>query len=176
MATTADTPGYFADRQGRIVTQIITRPFTTITAIVTLGDGPTSTLTTISTPTSSATLAPSPSTTLSPGQLGALLGSVLGFALLALLVCCGLTFRRRQHRERTATIYVDDDMSTDSEDTRVVRETLHSTRAWNRQRGGRAVPSSWTTVPPPVRFPPTPRHAPYRQTGYPQMPGVVRYP
>jgi hypothetical protein len=59
---------------------------------------------------------------------------------------------------------------------------LRSTPAWNlhrhhhQHRGVAGAGGTWTTVPPPVRFPPTPRYTPYSQTREAQIRGVGRYP
>lgn len=173
MANPGFTP-VLGGRQVRILTQTITRPTTTITAIVTLGDGPTSV------PTAPTNLPPAttpPIGPISPGpppsvtqqQLGIILGTVLGFAFLVLLLFCCLSARWR----RRPTIYVEGDEYSESDMVEV--EELRRTAAWNRAAGATAA-EAWTTVPPPVRFPPTPRYTPYRQTRHPQYRGVWRYP
>ncbi|KAK4097184.1 hypothetical protein N658DRAFT_527229 [Parathielavia hyrcaniae] len=50
-------------------------------------------------------------------------------------------------------------------------DTLRSTPAWNLHQHYR---ETWTTVPPPADFPPTPRYTPYSQTREAQIPGVAR--
>lgn len=192
-------------REARVITQIITRAFTTVTTLVTLGDPtavadmvlPTEEPPPLSAPAAApaATLPPAPSSgTLSPGQLGALLGSVLGFAFLVLVLCCCLSCHRRRRRQERVIVY--DRGSDNSESEReVTREYYTSTRDWNRLRGpgglgfanaegmmgdagGMATRTNvgFTTVPPPVRFPPTPRYTPYRQSRWPQISGVRRFP
>ena len=192
-----------AARQNPVVTQIITRPYTTITALVTLGPGgqsttapedtglqttalqttvPTSTTTsapssTSSTPSIIVPASPSSSSSLSQSQLGAIIGSVLGFALLLLLLWYCVLQRRRQDRSR-ALRYADSSESETSSDATsyvVMSERRTTTAAgggtaWVRRDPGIGV------VPPPPRFPPTPRYTPYRQTRAPQFRGVRRYP
>ncbi|KAK3331656.1 hypothetical protein B0T19DRAFT_84530 [Cercophora scortea] len=161
-------------RQGRVITQIITRPYTTITAYVTLGgtDEPPA----AATPTpyipqpapnggdSSAPVVPttSSSSSLSAEQVGAIVGSVLGFFVLLFIICCCLSLRRRRIQERIAWeragSYTTDESYVEITDT------------WTRP-----VPQQPGLVPPPPRFPPT-RYAPYRHTRHPQIPGVRQYP
>ncbi|KAK4143177.1 uncharacterized protein C8A04DRAFT_29196 [Dichotomopilus funicola] len=196
----------------RVVTQTITRPSTTIVAVVTLGDAPQPdpTVTSIIPPpppppaaTTTTTLAPAPSTSspLTPQQLGALLGSILGFAFVAFCICCCLTIHRRRlryYRSRRRGSYSSssgssDDM-TESEVVRVQTRVYSGgglNPAWNvpfTGRGGGVTMSSsptsgtttttsgpWTTVPPPVRFPPTTRQAGYSQSREQQIRGVRRF-
>ncbi|KAK3905970.1 hypothetical protein C8A05DRAFT_30208 [Staphylotrichum tortipilum] len=149
----------------RVVTQTLTRPFTTITTLVTLGDGPTPFPTTTDPPptpppTTTTTAAaapipvtPSPSTSLTPHQLGALLGTILGAAFALLLICLCLTLRRkrhRHHRHRHPYDYDGDYYSASESDVVRVRASMST---WPRS-GVRE--GTWTAVPPPVRFPPTP--------------------
>ncbi|KAK3681733.1 hypothetical protein B0T22DRAFT_494726 [Podospora appendiculata] len=179
-----DTPPILEPRQGRVITQIITRPYTTITAYVTLGgsdEPPAAATPTPFTPqptpngvggggggggdggTSSAPVVPttSSSSSLSAEQVGTIVGSVLGFFVLLFVVCCCLSLRRRRIQERIAWeragSYTTDDSYVEIQDT------------WTRpvQQPG--------LVPPPPRFPPT-RYAPYRHTRHPQIPGVRQYP
>ncbi|KAL2145280.1 hypothetical protein VTI28DRAFT_7648 [Corynascus sepedonium] len=126
-----------------------------------------------------------------PEQLGALLGSILGFAFLVLLTCCFVSFRRRQLRQRKREArayrryYYGHDDDEESDVVRVQSTVRHSTPHWNlhyydSRRGpgtGTGIKTStWTTVPPPVRFPPTPRYTTYSQTMEEQIRGVRRYP
>ncbi|KAL2019045.1 hypothetical protein VTK56DRAFT_10149 [Thermocarpiscus australiensis] len=172
-------PSALQARQGRVVTQTLTRPSTTITVAVTLGDGPTSAPTIAATTPTTPPASPGPAGTeppspFTPQQVGAIVGSILGFASLVLLICCCLSCRRR--RRRTAEYEAEDDDDTVSESDIQVVETLRTTEeAWNNHPRV-AAPVLWTTVPPPVRIPPTPRHTPYRQTPDPQIAGVKRYP
>ncbi|AEO68641.1 uncharacterized protein THITE_113395 [Thermothielavioides terrestris NRRL 8126] len=197
-------------RQTRVVTQTITRPFTTITAVVTLGDGPTTSTSLLPTATSTPgpPSTPDPATALSadadaltPSQLGAILGAVLGVAFVVLLVCCILSLQRRRRqalREQEMYYYYggggEEEESEYSESEVVRQERVRRTPAWNRRHpqpqpvysswdhgapgaaGFGGAGSTWTTVPPPVRFPPTPRYTPYRQTRERQIHGVQRYP
>ncbi|KAK4032458.1 hypothetical protein C8A01DRAFT_41095 [Parachaetomium inaequale] len=199
MAMTAPTTRALQVRT-RVVTQTITRPFTTITALVTLGDAPSSLPTTdppatapTATPSSPTTdqVTPAPlssSSSLTPQQLGAILGSVLGFFLLVLLICCFLSFRRRLQKEQQRSsqyyhYYEDDDDIISESDVVRVETRMRGTPAWHLHRGGRGTTAAgaggtWTTVPPPVRFPPTPRYTgtAYAQTREAQIRGVRRYP
>jgi hypothetical protein len=188
------TPGRGLELRTRVVTQTITRPSTTITTLVTLGgDGPTSTPeppTPTPTPdptTTSLAANPAPLGSTAPltsEQLAALLGSLLTLTFLLLLLCCYLSVRRRrqalheyerQFRRRERYAY-DDDEDYDGPDGQ-----LRGTAAWNMRAaaGGRGhgMTGTWTTLPPPVRFPPTPRVTGYyQQTREAQMDGVRRYP
>ncbi|KAH8902530.1 hypothetical protein BR93DRAFT_932106 [Coniochaeta sp. PMI_546] len=177
-----------AARQNPVVTQIITRPYTTITALVTLGPGdPTSTTPQTTVPTTTNASASSTSaivaipgspdassSTLTQAQLGAILGSVFGSLLLVLLVWYCVTQKRRS--EAREVRYVLSEESETSSETVEVRNT---------GAGGarRMAADPWVrrdpeirVVPPPPRFPPTPRYTPYRQTRAPQIRGVRRYP
>ncbi|KAK4225621.1 hypothetical protein QBC38DRAFT_253970 [Podospora fimiseda] len=188
-----------------IVTQIITRATITITAIITLGqEDPTST---IQSTTSTASIpagappimAPAPNADLSSEQLGAILGSVLGFAGLVMLLCCCLALqrKRRLRTERTTTRVVytngyysqsDSTFSGSGETDRAVRYTRRMSQRYVDPRlqqqqqqqfwgmPARRTDAGFTTVPQPVRFPPTPRYTNYVQTPYPQISGVQRYP
>ncbi|KAK3322959.1 hypothetical protein B0H66DRAFT_555572 [Apodospora peruviana] len=170
-------------RQGRVVTQTVTRPSTTFTAYVTLGSGPASDNTVLPAPapiptttaleepapTTPTTVVPAPSsssTTLTSDQIGIILGSVFGFIFLLLAVCTCLHVQRRRRR-----VYYDSETSEDE----VIEVTVGGGGGgggdpWNRP--GR-MPG---LVPPPTRIPPTPRHTTYRQTRNPQIRGVQRYP
>ncbi|KAK3934444.1 hypothetical protein QBC46DRAFT_79212 [Diplogelasinospora grovesii] len=172
------------DRQGAVVvTQLITRPYTTITALVTLGGGPTpdpSTLPTVAATTTSpvdnAPTAPivettptsSGSSSLNQDQIGAILGSVVAFVVLVLIAWYCLSMRRRR---RIAAMYDESEGST----VEVQYYEVHpGGDPWNRPGHG----TGPRIVPPPPRFPPTPRYTytQYRQTRQPQIPGVRRYP
>ncbi|KAK4183274.1 hypothetical protein QBC35DRAFT_119594 [Podospora australis] len=187
-------------RQMRVITQTITRPGTTFIAVVTLGD-PTATPAAPPppppppAPPAVQNTAPAPSSSssaLNGAQLGAVLGSVLGFFFLALLVWCCVSSRRRRAREirrhwEITYGYGSEEYTTGSESD-VVRPGRP--RRWSGWTGGGGegqfgtVYSSWprrpdagfTTVPPPVRLPPTPRYTSYRQTAHPQISGVRRFP
>ncbi|KAH6635828.1 hypothetical protein F5144DRAFT_158891 [Chaetomium tenue] len=178
----------------RIITQTITRPFTTITAVVTLGgDSPEPTPNNDNPPPSPTSQPPppppppptdqqitpaAPPSALTPSQLGAVLGSVLGLATLILLICCILSLQRRKRRlerEQNDRYYYYDDG--EGEDDGEMRERgrgrgVAAGAGWH-SRSGRG---PWTTVPPPVRFPPTPRYTTYSQTTERQIGGVGRYP
>ncbi|KAK3302724.1 uncharacterized protein B0T15DRAFT_497178 [Chaetomium strumarium] len=195
MATTTTRSPALEERQTRVVTQTLTRPSTTITAVVTLGSEPAiiSTLspnspTIIPTPTSTTSTAPvGPATpsSLTNSQLGAILGSVLGFAFLVLLFCCCCLScrRRRPPLDTTYTDYAE----YESDAVQQQQQQQEAARTWNNYYDywdrRRVATGTWTTRPPPVRFPPTPRyyaHAGpyhYRQTSEPQIPGpgVRRY-
>jgi hypothetical protein len=188
----------------RVVTQTLTRPFTTITAVVTLGDGPPPTPTHPPPPPPPShshapeTIAPAPHAgSLTPPQLGALLGSGFGLAFVALLVCCFISCNRKRQRTTNPPEYYYDYDDSLSESEVVQVETMRGTAAgWTLRQNqggrgggwggggagaggtgtGRVVRGAWTTVPPPVRFPPTPRHAGYSQTREQQIGGVRRYP
>ncbi|EAQ91674.1 predicted protein [Chaetomium globosum CBS 148.51] len=178
--TTPTPPTPHLQARTRIITQTITRPFTTITALVTLG-GDSPELTTNNPPPSPTPPPPPPAPTnqqlapaappsaLTPSQLGAVLGSVLGLATLILLICCILSLQRRKRRlerQQNDRYYYYDDGDEDEDEEMRERGRWHS-------RSGRG---SWTTVPPPVRFPPTPRYTTYSQTRERQIGGVGRYP
>ncbi|GAB1319892.1 hypothetical protein MFIFM68171_10102 [Madurella fahalii] len=173
MANPQITPALGA-RQGRVLTQTITRPTTTIIAVVTLGDGPTSApaaptnLPTTTTPPLGP-VSPGPPSSITQQQLAIILGTVLGFAFLVVLIFCYWSARWR----RGATIYVEDDEYSESD--MVEAEELRRAATWNRVHGATTT-EAWTTVPPPVRFPPTPRYTPYRQTPHRQYRGVWLYP
>lgn len=111
-----DNPALLAARQDPVVTQTITRPYTTATVLVTLGPGesttsaapqttilPTSTTAYSSSTTTSAAVpipgAPSASSSsLTSAQLGAILGSILGSVLLIFLIWYrGTQLRRREN-------------------------------------------------------------------------------
>lgn len=153
--------------QARVVTQTITRVSTTITALVTLGPGD-STITTPPAPTAPEIVpAPAPAATssspaLTNEQLGAILGSVLGFlvVVLPILYCCCCRPPVRWRRNRP------DYSSSDDESDRVVGI---------RVMRGRPEPFQPVLIPPPPRIPPK-RYAPYRQTAEPQISGVRSYP
>ncbi|KAG7291257.1 hypothetical protein NEMBOFW57_001269 [Staphylotrichum longicolle] len=217
----------------RIVTQTLTRPSTTITTIVTLGDAPTSAPDTTANPShpprnqpdaTPPTITHPHSTTLTSQQLTALLGVLVPITFLLLLLCCCLSLRRRRRRqraererERRRALYEyyygdggDEDDDDDGNEHGGGQGGLRSTPAWNLKksssssRTGRGRRwqreqqqqqqqqqyqgmmsgvdgtwrrgSTWATVPPPVRFPPTPRYAPYSQSRERQIGGVGRYP
>jgi len=156
--------------QARVVTQTITRVSTTITALVTLGPGD-STITTPPAPTAPEIVpapAPAPAATssspaLTNEQLGAILGSVLGFLVVVLPIlyccCCRQPVQWRTNRP--------DYSSSDDESERVVRHV--------RVMRPRPEPFHPVLVPGPPRIPPQ-RYAPYRQTAEPQIGGVRIYP
>ncbi len=198
------TPARGLEVRTRVVTQTITRPSATITTVVTLGDSPASTSTTPDptptpspppdpTPTPAPTtiaVSPAPAGTIPPlttEQLIALLASLFSITFLVLLICCYLTWRRRReaqlrrerryYRYRQRTLYGEDEEDDDDDDG---GGRTRGTAAWNL-RGGRVgvaggMTGTWTTVPPPVRIPPTPRVAGYKQTREVQMPGMRRFP
>ncbi|KAK3986491.1 hypothetical protein QBC44DRAFT_140205 [Cladorrhinum sp. PSN332] len=141
-------------------------------------------------------MAPPPNANLSSEQLGAILGSVLGFAGLVLILCCCLAIQRKRRLRTTRVVYADAYYSQSQSDfSGSVTDVRYYTRrgggggggGMSQQRGwvGRGVGASFaprrtdsgfTTVPPPALFPPTPRHTPYVQTPYAQISGVQRYP
>ena len=158
--------------QAHVVTQVITRASTTFTAYVTLGGGPIVPVTdAVTTPTpDAAPPAPTPpasasstTTSLSNEQLGAILGSVLGFIfiVLPLCYCC---FRRQRYLGRYPSSYSD---SMSERSTEIVVESYESD-AWRMSRPEPVL------IPPPPRIPPT-RHTPYRHPWTPQIGGVRRY-
>jgi hypothetical protein len=184
-----------AARQNPVVTQTITRPYTTITALVTLGPGePTSTaaqttlptLTSPSPSSSSSTAAAvavpgavsASSSALTQAQLGAIIASVLGSILLIILIWyCVAQQRRRQNEPGEVRYVLEDETETSSETAEVMTmpaggraRRMMPADPWARGEPGIGV------VPPPPRFPPTPRYTPYRQTRNPQIRGVRRYP
>lgn len=178
-----------AARQNPVVTQIITRPYTTITALVTLGPGaPTSTApqTTISTSTAasaSTTTAivavpgssEASSSTLTHAQLGAILGSIFGAILLILLVWYCVN-QRRGFDARDVRYVRSEESVTSSETVEVTMTGAGGARRTAPQDPWVRRGPEITVVPPPPRFPPTPRYTPYRQTRAPQIRGVRRYP
>lgn len=183
MEVTAD-PARGLEVRTRLITQTLTRPSTTITTVVTLGGGPTiaptpTTISTTSSPFPAGTITPAPASALTPQQLGAILGSVLGLAFIILVLCCCISVRRR--REQTIRYAREHDEYgygggySVSETDVFQAERWRSAPVWNLYRG-RGATGTWTTVPPPVRFPPTPRHTPYSQTREEQIRGVRRYP
>lgn len=184
MATVPAAPAFVEARQGRVVTQIITRASTTVTALVTLGDPTHPTAGVVTTeapppppPAATTRVAPPPNSGLTSEQLGALLGSILGFFALVVALCCCLTVCRRRPR---GTESGDDSRSEMTESETEVRYTARVTQRWNPiygwGYGPRRTDAGFTTVPPPARFPPTPRYTPYRQSPYPQIDGVQRFP
>ncbi|KAK4248277.1 hypothetical protein C7999DRAFT_31334 [Corynascus novoguineensis] len=123
------------------------------------------------TPPTTDQVTPAPTSSLSssfsshPEQLGALLGSILGFAFLVLLTCCLVSFRRRQLRQRKREArayrryYYGHEDDEESDVVRVQSTVRHSTPYWNlhyygsrRDTGaGTGIKTStWTTVPPPI--------------------------
>ncbi|KAK4169575.1 hypothetical protein QBC43DRAFT_64105 [Cladorrhinum sp. PSN259] len=141
-------------------------------------------------------MAPAPNSNISSEQLGAILGSVLGFTGLVLLLCCCIAVQRKRGlrtRNTERVIYVghsESDFSGSEMEVEYTRQTSQRVPNYGRQghfvvgaRGGssfggppRRTDAGFTTVPPPVRFPPTPRYTNYVQTPYPQISGVQRYP
>jgi type IV secretory pathway VirB2 component (pilin) len=186
-----DTTSALELRQGRVVTQTITRPFTTIIAVVTLGDGPTSpppalgssmpTTTTTATPAAPpgpASGGSAPSSSITQQQLvGIILGTLLGVLFLVVTIWCTLSWARRRSQEAEYILEEDEYMMREAE-VMAEMEEMRRTQAWDRAKAAAATPSTstWTAVPPPVAFPPTPRHTPYRQTRHPQFRGTWRYP
>ncbi|KAK3368368.1 hypothetical protein B0H63DRAFT_455147 [Podospora didyma] len=158
-------------REPRVITQTITRPTTTYTALVTLGDGfnePTPTA--IPPPpngASSTVVAISTSPGLSSEQIGAIVGSVVGFVVLLFCICCCLSIRRRRIQAMAMSY------PSETEIEVVIDDQYRPVDPWDRQpRRGPIV------VPPAPRYPPTPRHTPYtvHHTRSPQIKGVRRYP
>ncbi|KAK3358194.1 hypothetical protein B0T25DRAFT_567428 [Lasiosphaeria hispida] len=168
--------------QARVVTQILTRASTTITAVVTLGGGPVSGIpdpVTTADPAPPAA-APPPATsttsTLTNEQLGAILGSVIGFVVILLPLCYCCLRRRpappRRHMHHWHGDGYDDSSSDDVTEIVVDRQGRD---AWAGQRPPIPVRQGPVLVPAPPRIPPM-RHAPYRQTRHPQIGGTRRYP
>ena len=183
----------------RVVTQTITRPSTTITALVTLGSdsgpdsgpgsgsgcncnpagstGPAATLATGG-PTSTSTgaalpVTPSANGGLSDAAVGAIVGSVIGFVVLVLLiVCCCLSLRRRRGSvlERSTLSSRSSETSSSWTPTEVAVEDT-----WRARQAEAARPGP-TVGPQPPRFPPTPLFGGYRTTQHTQIKGVRRYP
>ncbi|KAM7212216.1 hypothetical protein V8F06_012389 [Rhypophila decipiens] len=162
-------------RQGRVITQTIAWPSTTFTTYVTLGGGP-PVPPTVGPPTTTTeilqaapTLAPAPSTSpqLTSEQIGAIIGSVLGFFLVLLIWCTCLSLRRRRR------VFVYDSSSTSDTEVPVVQVIPGHGHVGDPWRRPTRMPG---LVPPPTRIPPTPRHTPYRQTRHTQIRGVRRYP
>lgn len=173
----AETP---PSRDGPVVTQTITRSHTTITAIVTLGGGPTltptpETTTTSASPTATVPISVTPqSTVLTGAQIGAIAGSVGGFVLLVLLLWYCISTSRLRGGGRTVSSSGD---GSSSEDEGMGYDP------WARRRPMPPQPpptglrrGAPPLVPPPTRIPPTPRYTPYRQTRHAQFRGVTRYP
>ncbi|KAH8898267.1 hypothetical protein GQ53DRAFT_413868 [Thozetella sp. PMI_491] len=172
-------------RQGRVVTQTITRPYTTIIATVTLGgDGygststpdPTSGAIPTDSTTSTSTLAPvtpTNSATLTPDQLGAILGSIFGtlFLVVFFWYYC-VVVRRRRRRSYGES---DSESSLDERERRARMERLYRYRAmFGPEMVTRPGPALVQPLP---RIPPSrPTPAGYRQTSYPQFRGTYRYP
>jgi hypothetical protein len=109
------------------------------------------------------------------------LGSVLGLATLILIICCMVSLQRRKRRlEREendrAYYYYDDEEDEEEMRENGLRGRVRGTAGWNSRSGMSGGRGSWTTVPPPVRFPPTPRYTTYSQTREQQIGGVSRYP
>lgn len=171
----ADTP---PSRDGPVVTQTITRSHTTITAVVTLGRGPTltptSTTTSAVSPTSSVPVSVmSQPTALTGAQIGAIAGAVGGFVIVALLLwyCVSTSRRRGSGRSDSSSGY-----GSSSDDNGPGYDPWARVRAVPPQHPTELRRKAPPLVPPPTRFPPTPRYTPYRQTRHPQMGGVRRYP
>jgi hypothetical protein len=175
--------GLVEERQvtaARVITQTLTRASTTITTLVTLGTG---VFGDITTPTSEPPPPPPPAppvqatsngSVLTNEQLGAILGSVLGFLVIVvpLCYCCFRRDPKWRHRRR---YYSDSDSM--------------SSHSGSGDGGGRPRRDPWyrppvpqvrqqfqpVLVPPPPRIPPR-RYAPYRQTPQPQIRGTRIYP
>ncbi|KAJ9136852.1 hypothetical protein NKR23_g9528 [Pleurostoma richardsiae] len=168
-------PALAARQGGMVLTQVITRPFTTYTYLVTLGDA--TTVPTTAAPTSASTtavVAPAPTTSgsggLSQAEIGAILGSVVAFVLIVLLIwyCMSL---RAQAAYRVAALETDSYTTVYSSETTIVRDP------WAREGQPRPYQQDGPTLnPPPQRFPPTPIPPTYRATANPQIRGVRRYP
>ncbi|KAK0738851.1 hypothetical protein B0T18DRAFT_395074 [Schizothecium vesticola] len=162
------------------VTQIIVRPSTTLTAVVTLGND-LITQTPAAPPAPVDTLPPSvvvPTTSSQPltnEALGAILGSVFGFLVIVLplaYLCLRRPTWRRRRRYYSSSSSDSGESSTGTE----VSETPRRGPPPRGQRGGWAPqPFMPVLIPPPARIPPR-RHAPYRHTARPQIPGVRVYP
>ncbi|KAL2270578.1 hypothetical protein VTJ83DRAFT_2762 [Remersonia thermophila] len=188
-----------------VVTEILTRPYATITTVVTLGGDPslpTSTTAPTLLPSRSSsesaqapgTVGPAPSTSLTPAQLGALLGSVLGFTFLVFL-CCYTAWCRHRRRRRVPGFEIPQPDNGGSGRKRRVpiryypsydyygrgdydRQTQDPPIAQDTgQSGIRPVTSVWNVVPPPVWLRPTPRQAEvdYQCTSEAQISGAMRY-
>jgi hypothetical protein len=107
-------------------------------------------------------------------QLGAIVGSVLGSIVLIILIWYCVAARRRRDETHRVRYILSEESETSSDTVEVRMSGAGSRRVagdpWVRRDPGISV------VPPPPRFPPTPRYTPYRQTRYPQIRGVKRYP
>jgi hypothetical protein len=167
----------------RVITQTLTRASTTITTLVTLGTGvlddfPTPTLEPPPPPPPPAApaQATSSSSVLTNEQLGAILGSVLGFLVIVvpLIYCC---FRRDPYPHRRRRYDYSDSDSMTSHSGSGGGGNRRGRDPWARGGGPPPMrqPFQPVLVPPPPRIPPR-RYAPYRQTPQPQIRGVRIYP
>lgn len=169
------------------VTQIIVRPTTTMTAIVTLGNDQAA-QTPAAPPAAADTLPPNvivPTTSSQPltnEALGAILGSVFGF-LVIVLPLAYLCLRRPAWRRRRR-YYSSSDSGGSTTGTEVEEAPRRGPRGppptgrdprGQGQWGRMPQPFMPVLIPPPARIPPR-RHAPYRHTARPQIPGVRVYP
>lgn len=173
------------------VTQILVRPSTTMTAIVTLGND-LITQTPAAPPAAADTLPPNvvvPTTTSQPltnEALGAILGSVFGFLVIVLplaYICLRRPAWRRRRRHYSSSDSGESSTGTEVEEAPPRRGPRGPRRPPGRdprsqgqgQWGRMPPPFMPVLIPPPARIPPR-RHAPYRHTARPQIPGVRAYP
>lgn len=165
------------ERQLRVITQTLTRPSTTITTLVTLGLSgnadfatPTPELPPPPPPPAAPSAQTNPtSSVLTNEQLGAILGSVLGFLVIVVPLCYCCFRRDPDWRRRRPHWSSSDSGSTYSGSSHGGRRPPHP-EPWRRMHPGPPVrePFQPVLVPPPARIPPR-RYAPYRQTAQPQF-------
>lgn len=183
-------------RQDPVVTQTITRPYTTITAVVTLGgvgaaaapssdpaattpvvpSSPQGSSSSSSSSSSSLPVTPTGSSGLTPDQLGAILGSIFGVLVLAGLLWCACSPRMRprpgggRRRRLRSTETSEADLDAERDRLRFRQEHARMMHFAMPPRPGPVL------VPPPARFPPTRPTPAYRQSSYPQIRDVRLYP
>ena len=179
-------------RQDPIVTQTITRPYATVTAVVTLGGvgaaapssdpaGAGAAPIPSSPPqeTSSSTslpVTPTGTSGLTPDQLGAILGSIFGVLVLAGVLWCACSARMRRPRAgdaRRRRIRSNETSEADLDEERERFRRQQHARMMHFAMPPRPGP---ILVPPPARFPPTRPTPAYRQSSHPQIRGVTLYP
>jgi hypothetical protein len=186
------------DRSSPVRTLSLTKPATTRTALVTLGQPAPSDLNSATTTTTTATTEMAPAQTLAvpsrnddltQEQIGAIVGSIVGVVVLVLIIWWCISqparYRRRSRRWRDDG-YSSEGYSPSVRSDRVRRDSW----ARRERRGSRssrmAPPPGWMPGPPPpaynlnlnrppTTFPPSMRQG-YRQTPQPQIRGVRRYP
>ncbi|KAK0631129.1 hypothetical protein B0T17DRAFT_241240 [Bombardia bombarda] len=171
--------GVIEARQGRIITQIITRPTTTIITYVTLGNGPVDPTAAAAAPPPPPPPEPSPTDTtvveptssspgLSSAQIGAILGAVFGAIVILLIACYCVSLQRRLRRQREREYILT------MRETMTVSDSFisidESQDSWRRK-----IPTQ-PLVPPPAVFPPTDRYGRVYHTPQPQIRNVRRFP